>query len=93
MKLDNPPVVERVFTLQFMPLPGFDLIHIGLWFEKIRDRFPVFSRQQLLGHITESFPFRHEVSRLRCRKSLDVCLLRMTAIMAACISFSRIDSQ
>jgi uncharacterized protein (TIGR04255 family) len=65
MKLDNPPVVERVFTLQFMPLPGFDLIHIGLWFEKIRDRFPVFSRQQLLGHITESFPFRHEVSRLR----------------------------
>ena len=65
MKLENPPVVERVFTLQFMPVPGFDLIHIGLWFELIRDRFPIFSRQQLLGRITEPFPFRHEVPRLR----------------------------
>ena len=65
MRLEKPPVVERILTLQFLPVPEFDLIHIGLWGERIRERFPLFSRQPLLSHITESFPFRHEPSRLQ----------------------------
>jgi uncharacterized protein (TIGR04255 family) len=65
IKLVDSPIVERVLTFQFLPLPGIELIHIGQWFEEIRGEYPLFSRQQLVPHIHESFPLRHDRPRLQ----------------------------
>jgi len=37
---DNPPVTEVALSLQFDPLPGLQIHHFGLLWERYRDRFP-----------------------------------------------------
>jgi uncharacterized protein (TIGR04255 family) len=37
---DNPPVVETVFSAQFEKLPTMRSVHFGLFWQRIRDRFP-----------------------------------------------------
>ncbi len=53
---ENPPAVERVLSVQFRELGGFDLVHYGMWFEQIRDIFPLSTRQTRLPQIVERFP-------------------------------------
>lgn len=54
----RPPVVERVLTYQFQQLPEFDVVHYGLWYDRIRQRFPIFDRQPMLSRIVEVFPLK-----------------------------------
>lgn len=55
-KFRNPPVVETVIGVQFPEFPGFRSIHFGLYWGKIKDRYPRFEDKPRLGVIHESFP-------------------------------------
>ena len=52
----NPPAIERVLSVQFPELAGFDLVHYGMWFERIRGEFPLSKREGRLPPIIEPFP-------------------------------------
>src|SRR6266446_2077137 len=40
-KFGNPPVVEVALSIMFETLPGYRAAHAGLFWQRIRDRFPV----------------------------------------------------
>jgi uncharacterized protein (TIGR04255 family) len=52
----KPPAIERVLSVQFRELAGFDLVHYGMWFDRIRSDFPLSTRQERLLPIVEQFP-------------------------------------
>ncbi len=37
---ENPPVIETVLSVQFEALQAFSTVHFGLFWEKVRNRFP-----------------------------------------------------
>jgi hypothetical protein len=37
---DNPPVVEMVLSSQFERLTAMQLVHFGLFWRKVQNRFP-----------------------------------------------------
>ena len=41
----SPPVDEVVVGVEFMPLPGFSEVHLGLFWQAARDAFPVIEKQ------------------------------------------------
>ncbi len=51
----NPPVNEVVLGVQFDSLEKFNILHPGLFWEKIRDEYPVFSAQPPLAQANELF--------------------------------------
>lgn len=51
----NPPLVETVLSLQFQPLEGFSLVHVGLLWHKFRDSFPVIEERHPLPVAYEAF--------------------------------------
>jgi len=50
-KYGSPPVVETVIGVQFPELRGFKSIHFGLYWERIRDRYPQIQDQPRLPAI------------------------------------------
>jgi len=54
--LSSPPVVETAITVQFADLANWKSVHHGLYFERVRDRFPDFEQISELAPIIESFP-------------------------------------
>ena len=54
----QPPVVERVLTVQFGELDRFGVIHYGLWFREAGDPFVEATWATRLTRMTERFPFR-----------------------------------
>lgn len=50
-----PPVNEVVLGVQFDTLERFTAVHPGLFWQRIRETYPVFSAQPPLATVTESF--------------------------------------
>lgn len=51
----NPPLIERVLSVVFEPLPRFSLGEIGLFWTQIESEFPVSEAMEPLGFEIESF--------------------------------------
>lgn len=51
----QPPVDETALSIQFAPIPGFNIPHFGLFWSRIRDRYPNFEIQQPITNVTEQF--------------------------------------
>ena len=52
-RFNKPPVVEVVLGVQFTQLQAMNIAHIGLLWERYRDRFPKFNQQPALPHAIE----------------------------------------
>ena len=50
---DNPPVVETVLSAQFEKLPALRSVHFGLFWERVRERFPTTEEHPALASIVE----------------------------------------
>ena len=62
----SPPVVEVVVGLQFAPLTGLTLPHVGLYWARIRDEFVRAEEQAPIAHLVElPTPRRDEGSAFR----------------------------
>lgn len=55
-KYEHPPVVETVLGVQFPELSGFRCAHFGLYWQRIKDRFPVLEDKARLKPAVETFP-------------------------------------
>ncbi len=55
-RFENPPVVETALGIQFAELSDFRTSHFGLFYERIRDRYPIVKDQPRLDPIIETFP-------------------------------------
>jgi uncharacterized protein (TIGR04255 family) len=51
----RPPVTEVVLSIQFAALPTLQTAHVGLLWQKWRDKYPVVSEQPPLGAVFETF--------------------------------------
>ena len=51
----DPPLVETVLSLQFQPIQGFGLVHVGLLWDKFRHTFPLVEERPPLNAVRESF--------------------------------------
>ncbi len=51
---EHPPVTEVVLSVQFAPLAGLNVLHVGPLWEKFRERYPRFEEQALLAPILET---------------------------------------
>ena len=51
----NPPVVETLLSVQFVPIPNLSIPHFGLYWSHIRSEFPSFQVQPPLSNVTEDF--------------------------------------
>lgn len=49
----QPPVDETALSIQFAPVPGFNIPHFGLFFGKVRGDYPTFEVQQPIANVTE----------------------------------------
>jgi uncharacterized protein (TIGR04255 family) len=54
----KPPVVEVAISVQFEELAGFRPIHFGLYWERVKARYPTTQHQPPLGSIVELFGSR-----------------------------------
>jgi len=52
---ENPPVVEVVFGIQFNPLKKFTSPHIGLLWQRYKEKYPNFEEKAPLAPAVESF--------------------------------------
>jgi uncharacterized protein (TIGR04255 family) len=55
-EFQSPPVVETVLSLQFERLAGLRTVHFGLFWEKVKERFPNTEEQPPLPPAYERFP-------------------------------------
>lgn len=55
---ENPPVIETVLGVQFAPLESFTIPCFGLYWQRIRGRYPVQETQPALTRILEDFGTR-----------------------------------
>lgn len=51
----NPPVIETILGVQFVPLRGLTLPYIGLYWSEIRDRYPSQEVKPPLSQVIEDF--------------------------------------
>lgn len=62
----DPPLVETVLSIQFRPLQGFSLVHVGPLWHQFRDTFPLIEEYPPLEAARETFgqpaPTRMEVT-------------------------------
>jgi len=56
LHLQVPPIVEAAIQIQFSDLPRWSSVHHGLYFPKIRERFPHFDLIQEIPPVVETFP-------------------------------------
>lgn len=54
-EFNEPPVIETVLSVQFVPLQNFSILHYGMYWAKIRADYPEFSIQPPIAHIIEQF--------------------------------------
>jgi len=53
---ESPPVVETVMSLQFERLTALRAVHFGLFWQRVRERFPKSEEQLPLAPVFERFP-------------------------------------
>ena len=51
----NPPLAETVLSLQFEPLAGLTAAHVGVLWQRFRDRLPIIEEHQRLPPALEKF--------------------------------------
>lgn len=51
----KPPIIETVLSVQFVPIDGFTVPYIGLYWNTIRKEFGRFESKPPIGHTKESF--------------------------------------
>lgn len=56
VSFERPPVIETLCSVQFAPIPGFDLAHFGLFWGEIRDEYPRQEIKPALAPAVEDFP-------------------------------------
>ena len=72
---EDPPVVEVALSVQFDSLPNLHMTHLGLLWERFRDRFPVVEEQSPLEPVFERFGgprIRRGSARIEMLKSLPI---------------------
>lgn len=52
----NPPVVETVLSLQFEKLTAMQSVHLGLFWRRMKDRYPKTEDRPALPSVIERFP-------------------------------------
>ena len=52
-RFNKPPVAEVVLGVQFSPLQGAHVGHVGMLWQRYRDRFPNVSQQLPISHTIE----------------------------------------
>ena len=72
---DNPPIVETVLSVQFQRLAAIQSVHLGSFWQRVRDRFPKTEDHSPLPLVVEqavptpaSFQFRLETEPLSPRR-------------------------
>jgi len=66
---EDPPVVETVLSLQFERLTAIQTVHLGLFWHRVKRRFPKTEERPALPQAIERFPgldtvLRESFSRL-----------------------------
>ena len=56
VKFRNPPVIETLLSVQFVPLPRLDLPYFGLFWSDIRSSYPHQEVKPPLAPVVEEFP-------------------------------------
>lgn len=64
-ELRNPPVIETSLGVQFSDLESWTPIHHGLFFNRIRDRFPGYDCREIMDAIVETFPISRKIRKLQ----------------------------
>lgn len=54
-EFDAPPVIETVLSVQFTRLPAIKSVQMGLFWQRVRSRFPEVEEKLPLDPVTESF--------------------------------------
>lgn len=67
----RPPVVETLLGVEFSPIPNWNVVHFGLFWNLIREEFPRAEVQPPLSSVIESF----EPARPRPRKPPTIALM------------------
>jgi len=63
--LDNAPVVEAGIQLQFSDIPHWSVLHPGMLYQHVRDRFEHFRELQEMPPVLELFPARNRRLQLQ----------------------------
>jgi len=56
VRFKNPPVIETLLSVQFVPLPRLDLPYLGLFWSEIRSSYPRQEVKPPLPSVVEEFP-------------------------------------
>lgn len=64
---DNPPVIETALSIQFDELSNFKTTHFGMFYETIKDRFPIVEDHSRLAPVREYFPRVSPMQGIRFR--------------------------
>lgn len=65
----NPPVVETALSIQFDELLDFRATHFGMYYETIKERFPVVEDKPRIEPVIESFPQIPRVPEFRVSRA------------------------
>lgn len=51
----SPPVIETVLGVQFLPIDGFSMLHLGLFWSRVKREYPKFQIKPPLNPVVEQF--------------------------------------
>src|SRR5712691_10528991 len=57
IKFENPPINELVIALFHLPIVEMKAQHIGLYWNRIRDRYPLCEQQPIIVNPSDTQPF------------------------------------
>jgi uncharacterized protein (TIGR04255 family) len=56
IKFENPPIIELVVSLFHLPLPELKTQHIGIYWDRVRKKYPLCQQQRLVSNdLSEQF--------------------------------------
>lgn len=74
---ERPPVIEVLASVQFDPLPNFNIVHFGLLWQRFRDRFPVVEMKPPIPPAVERLGVRAPLNQVQVQISDGVELPRL----------------
>lgn len=69
-ELKKPPVIETSLGVQFSDLDDWSPLHHGLYYAKIRERFPRYETREPIEAIVETFPITGKIRQLQFSRGL-----------------------
>jgi len=73
LALENPPVVETSLGIQFSDLSGWSLLHHGLFYSAISERFPIYKAREPFPVLIETFPISQKVGVIKFSSGVADC--------------------